>query len=407
VLIRIFAIAAIFCCTSIGWLVLAASLWSRSSKSDQQLKPNVASTWGTEQEQRQPFVTIEQSDRSRDQATSKVIRIVPDRTRAAVNLRLDYRQKGLLWYSVYVVDFNGAYRFTNPAATPQSLIFNFPFPSKQAIYDDLTIAINGQAQPFTSDQQGAAVSARVAPGETAVFRVSYRSNGLESWRYNFGSDVTQTHDFELVLHTNFRDIDFPMNTLSPTEKLKEKSGWQLVWRYHNLISGFHIGLTMPERLQPGPLVGQISEFAPVSLLLFFFVLFVITTVGNVSLHPMNYFFLAAAFFAFHLLLAYSVDHISVQLAFLFSSAVSLFLTASYLRLVMNSRIALLETLAAQMVYLVLFSYTFFLKGFTGLAITIGCIITLFVAMQATGRVRWNERFGSSIPGRAWNPGSVS
>jgi hypothetical protein len=35
---------------------------------------------------------------------------------------------------------------------------------------------------------------------------------------------------------------------------------------------------MPEKLQPGPLAGQISYCAPVSLLLFFFVVFVITTI---------------------------------------------------------------------------------------------------------------------------------
>jgi len=41
----------------------------------------------------------------------------------------------------------------------------------------------------------------------------------------------------------------------------------------------------------------------------------------------------------------------------------------------------------------LFSYAFFLKGFTVLAITIGSILTLFVGMQVTGRMRWAEKFG--------------
>jgi len=40
----------------------------------------------------------------------------------------------------------------------------------------------------------------------------------------------------------------------------------------------------------------------------------------------------------------------------------------------------------------MFSYAFFLKGFTGLAITIGSVVTLFVAMQVTGRIRWTEKF---------------
>jgi hypothetical protein len=46
----------------------------------------------------------------------------------------------------------------------------------------------------------------------------------------------------------------------------------------------------------------------------------------------------------------------------------------------------------QFVYLVLFSYAFFFKGYTGLAITIGAIITLFVVMQMTGRIRWADKF---------------
>ena len=97
---------------------------------------------------------------------------------------------------------------------------------------------------------------------------------------------------------------------------------------------------MPEKLQPGPLAGQISYFAPVSLLLFFFVVFVITTIRSIELHPMNYFFLAAAFFSFHLLLAYLVDHVSIHLAFLICSAVSVFLVVSYLRLVVGARFAI-------------------------------------------------------------------
>jgi inner membrane protein involved in colicin E2 resistance len=108
---------------------------------------------------------------------------------------------------------------------------------------------------------------------------------------------------------------------------------------------------------------------------------------------MNYFFLAAAFFAFHLLLAYLVDHMSIHKAFALSALVSVFLVVSYLRLVVGIVFASREAALAQIIYLVLFSYAFFLKGFTGLAITIGSILTLFVVMQITGRVRWAERFG--------------
>src|SRR5439155_4923243 len=104
-------------------------------------------------------------------------------------------------------------------------------------------------------------------------------------------------------------------------KHETSDGWNLTWAYSDLVSGFQISMTMPEKLQPGPLAGEISYFAPVSLFFFFFLIFIITTLRNIDLHPLTYFFLAAAFFAFHLLLAYLVDHISIHAAMIVSSVV--------------------------------------------------------------------------------------
>jgi len=74
---------------------------------------------------------------------------------------------------------------------------------------------------------------------------------------------------------------------------------------------------------------------------------------------MNYFFLAAAFFAFHLLMAYLVDHISIHWAFMICSAVSVFLVVTYLRLVAGLRFCGIDRGGAQLVYLVLSPYAFF------------------------------------------------
>ncbi len=247
--------------------------------------------------------------------------------------------------------------------------------------------MDGHAPTLSTDEQGTTGQATLNPNQTSALHVAYRSQGLDSWRYKLAEGVAQVQDFTLAMHSNFKDIDFADDTLSPTTKQPTADGWDLSWRYSNLVSGFQIGMTMPEKLQPGPLAGEISYFAPVSLFFFFFLMFIITTLRNIDLHPMNYFFLAAAFFAFHLLLAYLVDHISIHAAMMISSAVSIALVGSYL-----IRFAALEAGTAQLIYLVIFSYAFFWKGFTGLAITIISIITLFVVMQATGKVKWSEKF---------------
>jgi hypothetical protein len=228
-------------------------------------------------------------------------------------------------------------------------------------------------------------------GAEARLAVAYRSQGLGTWTYSFGEGVAQVRDFSLKMRTHFEDIDFSNNALSPTSKQRAGEGWDLAWDYKDLVSGYHIAMVMPEKLQPGPLAGAISLFAPVSLFFFFFVMLMVTSIRKIDLHPMNYFFLAGAFFSFHLLLAYLVDHISIHWAVAICSLVSVFLVVSYLRLVAGLRFAALVAGGAQMVYLVLFSYAFFFKGFTGLTITIGAIVTLFVAMQLTGRIKWSEQ----------------
>ena len=403
---RIAAISFIFICTTIAWIILGSTIYSRTGSSNEHLEGRVASTWGTLQEQSPPAATYKKTEMSavteedhgkiviRHDKIERAITLPLDFSRLNVNLQLDHRQKGLLWYNTYAVDFNGEYRFRNDTTEAQAVEFTLPFPAEHAVYDGLVMEVDGHGLPVATSGKGASVATTVASGQSAVLRVAYRSQGLDSWRYKLGDGIAQVHDFVLTMTTNFKDIDFADDTLSPTTKESQPTGWRLTWQYSNLVSGFQIGMTMPGKLQPGPLAGEISYFAPVSLFFFFFLMFILTTLREIDLHPMNYFFLAAAFFAFHLLLAYLVDHISIHLAMVIASLVSIALVVSYLRLVVGARFAAVEAGGAQLIYLVLFSYAFFWKGFTGLTITIISIATLFVVMQATGRIHWSEKLAS-------------
>ena len=402
---RIIAIVFIFICTSVAWAILGGTIFQRTYDTGAISSSRVASTWGTAQNQAPPtasFTTKVDKKEETFEDGKKVIKTVTEEfetplplesSKIDVDLNLEHRQKGLLWYSTYKVDFSGVYGFRNTSDKEQTVDFKLHFPTAQAIYDDLVFSVDGNSVPITNQENAAATAFKVAAGKTAQLAVSYRSQGLNEWRYSFGSaDVAQVNNFYLRMRTNFKDIDFPDNTLSPSEKTETANGWDLNWSYRSLLSGYQIAMVMPEKLQPGPLAGKISFFAPVSLFFFFFLMMIITTMRGIDLHPMNYFFLAAAFFSFHLLLAYLVDHMSIHAAFAISSAVSVFLVVSYLRLVVGMRFASREAALAQFIYLVVFSYAFFLKGFTGLAITIGSVLTLFVVMQITGRIRWADKF---------------
>jgi inner membrane protein involved in colicin E2 resistance len=406
---KIAAISFISACTTLAWVILGTTLSTRADTSTGQLEGHVASTWGTSQEQSPPtaiyqYLKVKTSTTIENGRTivhnQDIVQCAPlplTSSRVHVNLHLDPRQKGLLWYSTYAVDLAGDYGFLNDTDKPRDVTFHLKFPAQKALFDGLSMELGGHPLVPEMDDGGISVHATLAAHESSALHVAYHSQGLASWRYKLADGVAQARDFTLTMHANFKDIDFSEDTLSPTSKQPTSDGWNLTWSYTNLVSGFQIGMTMPEKLQPGPLAGEISYAAPVSLFFFFFLMMIITTLRHIDLHPMNYFFLAGAFFAFHLLLAYLVDHVSIHIAMVIASVVSVGLAVSYLRLVAGIRFAAFEAGGAQLVYLVIFSYAFFWKGFTGLAITIISVITLFAVMQATGRILWSEKFGERSP----------
>ncbi|HKU71593.1 MAG TPA: hypothetical protein VJQ51_12200 [Burkholderiales bacterium] len=409
---RIIAIGFIFVCTSVAWMVLAGVTSYRTDRADSGLRTQVERVWGTPQAQQQPSArwmekvsrkveSVEDGKKVTKMVDVQVPHALPLLSSAVdVGLRLDPRQKGLLWYSTYAVDFAGSYVIANNTEASRDVEISLPFPSSNAVFDDLQFELQSRAwQEAPSPSRDHIVGqVRLEPGERVILRAGYRSQGLDRWSYGFGEGIADVRDFRLSVRTNFAAIDFPDGSISPARKDREGAGWNLTWEFRRLVSGVNIAVAMPEKLQPGPLASQIAGFAPVSLFFFIVVLLTIGIVKGYDIHPMHFFFLAAAFFAFHLLFAYLVDLVDIHLAFALAALVSLGLTASYLRVVFGARFAFLAAGVAQLVYLVLFSYAFFFKGLTGIAITVGAVATLFVLMQATARIHWGEIFSRRLAG---------
>lgn len=400
---KVLAIIAIFIGVSIAWLILGSSVDNRTRNQDATLREAVGQLWGSPQRQKAPQVwnrvtTVKEVPITKNgqTITEKQTQVNDyfwpiDASTIKVDLNLDHRQKGLLWYSTYAVKFNSEYRIVNPTQESREIVMDFHFPNIEAVYDDFQFIVGEQKIDDVSIKNGMVQAIfKLDPGQIQTVRINYASQGLDDWWYDFGDEVNQVKNFSLLMNTDFKDIDFPQNSISPTEKISTDQGWQLKWQYSNLLTGVKIGMSMPQKLNPGPWVANISQFAPISLLLFLFMLTIFTVTSKIDIHPINYLFISAAYFSFHLLLAYLVDHTSIHLAFVIASVVSIFLVVSYMRLIVGNKFAYLQIGVSQFIFLVLFSYTFFFKGYTGLSITIMSIITLFVAMQLTARVDWKK-----------------
>jgi hypothetical protein len=424
---RLLAIGFIWLCCAGAWAILGGTLLYRSSTSTGGLGRRVEGLWGPEQGQLPPRAewteTVLVADKEQRleggkevtvsvQKPVEVVHPLPlDRTDVAVKLALEQRQKGLLWFPTYAVDFRGRYAVRNDESVARAVSFRFPLTQGQngVEYDDFRV-VDGAGHPVeVAFVDGAAVFRRtLAPGATLEYEAAYRTRGTFRWTYGkagegLGPEAGRTRGFRLTVETDFGAVDFPDGALSPVSQARVGGGWRGEWRFEQLVGSKAIGVVMPERLNPGPLAASITFFAPVALLFFFFVVGMALAARRTSIHPINYFLLACAFFAFHLLFAYLIDHLSLAVAFAVSAAVSVGLVVSYARLLLGWRTALSLFGPAQVLYLVLFSISFFWEGYTGLAITAGAILTLFVMMQLTGRLDWGEVLGR--PAARITPGS--
>jgi hypothetical protein len=417
---RLLAIGFVWLASSVAWAILGTTLTVRSGESSGALLPEVHALWGPELVQAPPSAFGTETHRTRtkeqryDEKTKRYFTVERDdevTTERAMSLEasdldatlaLEHRRKGLLWFPTYSVSFRGRYEFRNDTAEARAVAVRFPLEKAGVTYDGFAVADGAGAPLEVTFEEGAARFSRpLGPGDRLAFDVSYRTRGTARWGYGafgggLGPEQGRARRFRLTVATNFPNVDFQPGTLSPTEHGPADGGWRGTWRFEQIVGTSPVAILLPERLNPGPLAASLTKFAPVSLLFFFFVTGVLLAARGRAIHPMNYFLFACAFFAFHLLFAYLIDHVAVGLAFAAASLVSVALAVSYARLFMGWRTALAQIGVSQLLYLVLFSVSFFWQGFTGLAITVGAILTLFVIMQITGKLDW-ERVLSGAP----------
>ncbi|MDP2314638.1 MAG: inner membrane CreD family protein [Pseudomonadota bacterium] len=407
--LRLLGIFVVFLTTVAAWIVLGGIVTSRTQGQSMELDGRVSDLWGSLQTQDAPTFTEEwvidvpSKEEVTDPRTGLVSvvqkvervqqnRVVdPSRTRVDVDLHLDQRRKGLLWYPLYDVAFTGNWTYTH-AGPARDLRIAFAFPDQQGLYDDFRFVVDGVDRTAEIRPQGGSLQwvLPVAPGQVVTLDVAYKSRGMREWVFRPTQGVGRVDDFALVMHTDFKRIDYPRMTTSPRTKTATDGGWTLEWSYASLVSGYGIGMVMPERVQPGELAADLSFSAPFSLALFFLWIYALGLLRGVELHPINYVFIAAAFFAFQLLFAYTADQLPVEATFALASVVSVGLVVSYLRLAVGNRFAFVEAGVAQLLYQVGFALAHFWDGFTGLTITVLGIVTLFALMQLTGRIKWSE-----------------
>ncbi len=426
---KLIAVAVIFLGFSIAWMILGGVNQSRTWDYTQKSLKRLQNAYGGPLKINPPLIYYEIIRQKKGQVngfetvssyTEKEF-IDPSRTNVEINLKLERKKIGNLWFPVFIAAYQGEYEY-NIESVPEEArsqpLFLVPgLNSSESIYRSIEMKINDMTvQPLSKLVSNTPIELRSKMDSAGNVKVNYfyETTGIDYILYELAGKyeplkktiqqdnnsrayrerLTRLDNFNVKLTADFRIYDFPGQTIPPTKRKQFGQKNEFIWQFDKTVTGKNIGLIVPKEINPGEIAARISFFAPVSLLFFFVVMIIFGILVKRKLHPMHYFFLAATFLSFHLMFSYSADHISMYSAFGIASIVSCLLTFSYLVRFNEWKYATIS-MSLQLLYLIVFSWSFFYKsttglGITGLIVTIVSVITLFVLMQLTAKLDWKS-----------------
>jgi hypothetical protein len=387
-ILHLVASVIIVACTAVAWFLLGSTLSYRTQVSSAEMQAEVSGVWGPDLVQEHPLAWFETPNAPNGKA-----QVLPSATEMNVSLVSEPKRRGLLWHRTYDVDLKSDYTFTNPTKIPQTFYISFPLPRDTAGLQgfEFRLGENDSAAQVAPGTSGVVTRAILLPASGAItLHTGYRTRGTNTWKYFF-PDSRRIAGFKLTMRTNFPEINFPVGTGSPSHRSQNQDGFTLVWDYPDVLAAPAIGMDMPKRLNAGPVAARIAFFAPVSLLFFVTIVLLVGGIRGIPLHPMHVFFIAAGFFAFHLLFAYLVDLLPLVPSFGIATVCSMLLVCGYLKAV-GGNVLLKIAFPAQAVYLVLFSASFFIDGLTGITLAVLGVVTLALLMLLTARIDWKTFF---------------
>src|SRR5581483_10978161 len=163
-------------------MILGSTITVRTDDSDSSQQERLTTQWGSAQTQGAPQITatIEHSNKGI---------IVPIRSsRVNVQLELEQRRKGLLWYNLYNVSFAGHYVIRNNTNS-EHLAVRFRLPDSGGSYADVTFRIGDRRIENATALDQDKVNFDLKPGNETTIDIGYRSRGMESWVYYFKNGV--------------------------------------------------------------------------------------------------------------------------------------------------------------------------------------------------------------------------
>jgi hypothetical protein len=368
-----------------GWLMLADRLETRTHQAMYKQLNSVKQIWGGNLAQPMPSVRYKRFGSDVSTLSKGEIHA----TDIAVTLKVDYRKKGLVYYTGYHAEFIGKYTIKNPENENIYLSFIFPYPTRQGegVLQNVKLLINGKEDIEDTEYQPnlALWTGLLEPSDTLNLTVQYDGRGLNQFVYGFEPNK-QINRFTMKVDVHgAKNLDYPESTMPPTEFLQEtEEGKTLVWELDKALTQLNIGVILPDKLNIEQQLFVMMYRAPAFFLLFFISLIAMIRLAKETLNFIPIAITSIAYFLFYPLFAYLVIYLGVIIAFIISFGSIGLLILNYMRILYGLKIAF-AVFMAYIFYLGITTVASLLPTYTGLILTIEGVVLLGVIMQVLSK----------------------
>jgi hypothetical protein len=359
--------------------MISAQVTDRTRFADADLHRDVMDRWGAPIEQPAPSVRYVSSG-SLFQTLGK---LPLDAQQVAVEARMNYRKRGLVYFSGFDFDFRGSYRVANPEPHDVDLVFVFPVQAvrSRVLLSDLTFRVDGAAVPIelAEGDDKLVWTGRLAQGEQRSFEIRFKGRGLDAFTY-VPDPALPVRSFELTIAiTGGANYDYGPGVVPAHRVAPREEGVELGWSYASLESGVPMGVILPSEQSFDAVIATIVRRAWAPFVLLFAALAALSLhVGRRLLFYESY-LVAAGYGLFLVLLAYLAAYVHFYLAYALACAAVCALLGLYLERILGRRWrAALATLLLG--FLVVPTAAVVLEGYTGLIYTLEILAGLGALM---------------------------
>ena len=360
------------------WLI-ASQVSTRTDFASTELGESVESRWGAPVEQVAPSVRAVQSGT----VFTELQPLALSAQRVVVDATMNYRKRGLAYFSGFDFVFDGHYEATNPEAHDIDVAFVFPIEvdKSQVLLSELAFTVDDRPASLDLGEAGNRLvwTGRLPVKSKASFHIRYRARGLESFVYRMDPSLP-AHDVDVRLDVKGGDnVDYPPFVLAANQVERGDGRATLTWQFPSLESGVALGVILPSMKKYDELVGLMAFRAVVPALAFLLGLSALSLRHRRRLHVWEAYVAAAAFGFTYVLLAYLGAFMHFVVAWAVTMALMGAATVVYLKRLFpgERRVVLLGGWVATQV---LPTLAVLLPGYTGLVYTLELLAALLGTM---------------------------